>query len=345
VHGRLGSLARFLARRILAAAVVVFVIASSTFLLAAAAQGDFFGVAMGWESPAAARRVREQAGMDRPVATLYGEWLARAVRLDFGTSLKYERPVAGLVAERAANTAVLAVAALALAVLAGIPAGMLTGSDRGRVAGRVAGSVAAGVVRAVSGLFLSVPPLIAAILLVAVAAFTGLAPVGGMTSVTSSAGGWVEWARDVATHVPLPAIALALPFVATLERVQSQAIRQALDEPSMTAALARGLSFRQMLWRHAWRLSAKPVAAVAGPIGGTLLSGSFAVEIVTSWPGLGRLTYDALIWRDIYLAAGCATAAAVFLAAGILASDLLLAWADPRIAMEIDEAALERLAS
>jgi peptide/nickel transport system permease protein len=345
VHGRLGSLARFLARRILAAAVVVFVIASSTFLLAAAAQGDFFGVAMGWESPAAARRVREQAGMDRPVATLYGEWLARAVRLDFGTSLKYERPVAGLVAERAANTAVLAVAALALAVLAGIPAGMLTGSDRGRVAGRVAGSVAAGVVRAVSGLFLSVPPLIAAILLVAVAAFTGLAPVGGMTSVTSSARGWLEWARDVATHVPLPAIALSLPFMATLERVQSQAIRQALDEPSMTAALARGLSFRQMLWRHAWRLSAKPVAAVAGPIGGTLLSGSFAVEIVTSWPGLGRLTYDALIWRDIYLAAGCATAAAVFLAAGILASDLLLAWADPRIAMEIDEAALERLAS
>jgi peptide/nickel transport system permease protein len=267
------------------------------------------------------------------------------VRLDFGTSLKSERPVAGLVAERAANTAVLAVAALALAVLAGIPAGMLTGSDRGRVAGRVAGSVAAGVVRAVSGLLLSVPPLIAAILLVAVAAFTGLAPVGGMTSVTSSAGGWVEWARDVATHVPLPAIALALPFVATLERVQSQAIRQALDEPSMTAALARGLSFRQMLWRHAWRLSAKPVAAVAGPIGGTLLSGSFAVEIVTSWPGLGRLTYDALIWRDIYLAAGCATAAAVFLAAGILASDVLLAWADPRIAMETDEGALERLAS
>jgi peptide/nickel transport system permease protein len=99
----------------------------------------------------------------------------------------------------------------------------------------------------------------------------------------------------------------------------------------MTAVLARGLSHRQMLWRHAWRLSAKPVVAVAGPMAGTLLSGSFAVELVTSWPGLARLTYDALVSRDIYLAAGCATAAAVFLAAGVFASDVLLAAVDPRI--------------
>jgi peptide/nickel transport system permease protein len=87
-----------------------------------------------------------------------------------------------------------------------------------------------------------------------------------------------------------------------------------------------------MLWRHAWRLGAKPVAALAGIIAGTLLSGSFAVELVTSWPGLGRLTYDALVNRDIYLAAGCAAAAAVFLECGIVVSDLLLAAVDPRIA-------------
>ena len=167
---------------------------------------------------------------------------------------------------------------------------------------------------------LSVPPLIAAILLVAFAAATGLAPVGGMTSLALAPAGWLGWTEDVARHVPLPAVALALPFVAMIERVQSQAIAQALAEPSTTAVLARGLSFRQMLWRHAWRLSAKPVAAVAGPIVGTLLSGSVAVELVTSWPGLGRLTVDALVSRDIYLAAGCATAAAVFLSA-----------ADPRI--------------
>ena len=99
----------------------------------------------------------------------------------------------------------------------------------------------------------------------------------------------------MAQHVPLPAIALALPFAATLERVQSQAIRQALAESvDDRGARARGCRSGRCCGGTRWRLSAKPVAAVAGPIAGGLLSGSFAVEIVTSWPGLGRLTYDAL---------------------------------------------------
>jgi peptide/nickel transport system permease protein len=322
-------------RRILSALLVVFIVASATFLLSALAQGDFFNTTLGFDgSSEAAKRLRAQRGLDRPVATLYAEWLAGVARLDFGTSLMYQRPVAPLVVARAANTAVLAVAALAVAIVVGLPSGILTGSR---------GGAAAGLVRAASGVSLSVPPLIAAILLMAVAAFTRILPPGGMTSLASTPAGWLEWGRDVAWHVPLPAIALALPFVAMLERVQSQAIRQALAEPSMTAVLARGLSFRQMLWRHAWRLSAKPVAAVTGPVAGTLLSGSFAVELVTSWPGLGRLTYDALVTRDIYLAAGCATAAAVFLAFAILVSDVLLAAIDPRIASAGEAGALERV--
>jgi peptide/nickel transport system permease protein len=324
VQGRSDALVRFLIRRTLAAALVVFLVGSSTFLLSSAAQGDFFTVLFGFHaSDDAAQHARKTMGLDRPVAALYADWLSHAARLDFGSSLMYQRPVGPLVAGRAANTTVLASSALALALLAGLPLGILTGSRSG---------AAAAVVRAVSGLCLSVPPLIAAILLVALAASTGIVPVGGMTSLASGPVGWTEWIRDVASHVPLPAVALALPFVAVFERVQSQALADALAQPSMTAVLARGLSNRQMLWRHAWRLSAKPVVAVAGPIAGTLLSGSFAVELVTSWPGLGRLTYDALTSRDIYLAAGCATAAAVFLAAGVFASDVLLAAVDPRVA-------------
>jgi peptide/nickel transport system permease protein len=324
VHGRRGALVRFLTRRLLSAVMVVFVAASATLVLSAAADGDYFSIAFGFgRSPRTVASARAALGFDRPVSAIYLAWLTRAARLDFGTSLTHQRPVGPLVAERAARTAVLAIAALAIVTLLGVPFGMLTGSRPGP---------SASVVRAVSSVCLSVPPLIAAILLVAVAAFTGILPTGGMTTLSMEETGWLAWARDVAWHVPLPALALALPFVAMLERVQSQAITQALAEPSMTAAMARGLSYRQMLWRHAWRLAAKPVAALAGIIAGTLLSGSFAVELVTSWPGLGRLTYDALVNRDIYLAAGCAAAAAVFLECGIVASDLLLAAVDPRIA-------------
>jgi peptide/nickel transport system permease protein len=99
----------------------------------------------------------------------------------------------------------------------------------------------------------------------------------------------------------------------------------------VAAALARGLSHGQIVVRHAWRASLRPVCALYGVVIGALLSGSFAVEYVTSWPGLGRLMFAALRARDIYLVAGCAAAGAVFLALGSLISDLLLASADPRV--------------
>ena len=82
---------------------------------------------------------------------------------------------------------------------------------------------------------------------------------------------------------------------------------------------------------------------MGGLLAGTLLSGSFAVELVTSWPGLGRLTYDALVFRDFYLAAGCATAAALLLAVGVLASDLLAAAVDPRVALAPHAAHADRV--
>ena len=126
-------------------------------------------------------------------------------------------------------------------------------------------------------------------------------------------------------------VALALPIAASLERLQSQAMHDALGEPSVRAALARGCSVRRVVWRHALRLSLKPVLAIYGVIVGSVLSGSFAVEIVTSWPGLGALMYEGLVSRDLYLVAGCAAAGSAFLALGILFSDIALALADPRV--------------
>ena len=105
----------------------------------------------------------------------------------------------------------------------------------------------------------------------------------------------------------------------------------ALREPSIAAARARGISASRSTWRHAFRLSLTSVLGVLGIVIGTVLSGSFVVEIVMSWPGLGGLMYDALVARDLYLAAGCAASGAVFLATGILAADIALMTADPRV--------------
>jgi peptide/nickel transport system permease protein len=97
------------------------------------------------------------------------------------------------------------------------------------------------------------------------------------------------------------------------------------------ATLARGVPHSRVVWRDALKASLRPVASVYGLIIGTLLSGSFAVEVIMAWPGLASLMLDALVSRDVFLVAGCAGAGAVFLAFGTLLSDLALAAVDPRV--------------
>jgi peptide/nickel transport system permease protein len=134
--------------------------------------------------------------------------------------------------------------------------------------------------------------------------------------------------------LPVPALALALPLAATLERYQSQALAEANDQRFVAASRARGASEIRALLRHAWPAALRPVLGLYGVMIGSLFSGSFIVEVVTAWPGLGRLMFDALIARDLYLVAGCAAAGAVFLAIGTLTADVLLAVTDPRVRHE-----------
>lgn len=298
----------FLLRRSLAALLLVFAVTSGALLLAQLAPGDYasqFGLPR--EQVAAERH---RLGLDRPLAAQYAEWLTRTITLDLGESFQYQRPVLGLVRERAANTAVLAIAALVVATLLGIPSGIFTGSRRGGAAVRL--------LRGASMVLLSVPPLISSLVLLTVAARTGWLPVSGM-------GG--------PSHFVVPTLALALPIAAMLERLQAQAIGDALNRPPAMAARARGIPDARIVWRHGWRQSLGPILAIYGVVVGSLFSGSFAVEIVTSWPGLGALMQQALMTRDTYLVAGCAAAGAAFLAAGVLAADVAHALADPRTAM------------
>jgi ABC-type dipeptide/oligopeptide/nickel transport system permease component len=150
-----------------------------------------------------------------------------------------------------------------------------------------------------------------------------------MTSA-GAAGGWAGW-LDLLRHLPVPTLALALPLAATLERVQAQALEDVLVQPFVRASRARGVTGRAALLRHAWPASLGPLFGVYSLMVGALFSGSVVVEVVTAWPGLGRLMLDALRARDLYLAAGTAAAAAVCLAAGTLAGDLLHVALDPRL--------------
>ncbi len=313
---------RFLLRRLLFAALLVIAVSSGALLLTRLAPGDVTANLGAFAPPDEVARTRARFDLDRNPVAQWGDWALRASRFDFGDSFLYNRPVGGLIRAAAINTAILAVAALAVATLVGIPLGILTGSRRGALPAAV---------RGLSLVFLSIPPLLTSLFFVFLAARTGWLPPGGMTSVDVVDASWSAWMLDVARHLPLPALALALPLAATFERLQSQAMSEAIHQPFVVAAMARGVMWRQLLLDHAWRASLRSMCAIYGLAIGALLSGSFVVEYVTAWPGLGRLMYEALRARDIYLVAGCAAMGGLFLAFGSVVADLLLFAADPRV--------------
>jgi peptide/nickel transport system permease protein len=315
---------RYLVAR--ACLLVALVLAASSGMVAVTsyAPGDATAESiLGGASPELVARERARLGLDRPPLERVTGWIAHSVRLDFGVSYRYGQPVAGLVATRAAHSALLAGTALLVAIGLAVPLGLLSGSGRFPRLARAIG--------AASLLLFSLPPLLVALTLTVLAVKTGWAPAGGMQS--AGADEWSIGARilDVGHHLVVPVLALGLPLAATLERIQHTAVAAGTSSRHVLAASARGVGLWPLLWRALWRPTASPVASVLGLAAGSLLSGSLAVELVTAWPGLGRLMFEALATRDAPLAAGCGGAAAAFLALWTTLGDVLAWWLDPRL--------------
>ena len=306
----------YLFRRLVFAAFLVFAVSSASLLIVELAPGDYVTGSLGMQAtPEEVAALRARYGLDRPLATQYFDWLSRAARFDFGRSLASGRPVSEMISGAAINTATLAVTALLLATLIGLPLGVFSGTHRG--------GVITGAIRASSVFLLSMPPLLTSLFLIFLAARTGWFPIGGMNTI----GGGVF---DRIHHMVVPVLALALPLSALFERLQAQATSEVVSQPFVLATFARGVPRSRVIWRDALKVALKPIASIYGLVVGTLLSGSFAVEVITTWPGLGSLMLNALRARDVYLVAGCAAAGSIFLAAGTLASDVALAYVDPR---------------
>ena len=298
--------ARLAARRVLASGLLIVLVVSASWLLTSLGPGQ---AAL---APGGFLVDDTQGRSGKSDSGVIGWWRA-AVSLDFGVSTRYQRPVLPLVVQRAGNSALLGGAALLLAISIGIPLGFVSSRS----------TWAAHVVRAASVVLISCPPLVTAMVLTWLAVRAGWQMTG--------AGDVSAW-RDPAALgrvLALPTIAIALPLAATIERLQSRALARVASEPWLDGLATRGLS-PAAIDRHAWRAALPPVASVGGVIAGTVLGGSLAVEVITAWPGLGRLTFDAVLARDAALAAGCAVATSTLVSAAALASDLLVAWADPR---------------
>jgi len=299
-----------LAPRLAAAALVVLGVCTLVFLLVHLVPGDPVEAMLG-EGARPADRVALAAalGLDRPLWDQYLIYLGRLARFDLGQSFVYQRPVAGLLAERLPATLTLAVTALTLALIIAVPLGVLAACRRGRALD--------GAAMTFSLIGSSMPNFWLGPLLIWVFSLgLGWTPVSG---------------REGPASLILPALTLGTGLAAILARMVRSSVLEVLGEDYIRTARAKGLGPMAVLWGHALRNAWLPVLTLVGLQLGALLGGAVITETVFAWPGVGSLMVEAIQGRDYPVVQGCVLLVSLTYVAVNTATDLVYVWVDPRI--------------
>jgi peptide/nickel transport system permease protein len=316
---------RYLARRLAHAVAVLLGVSVLSFLLAEASPGSAFDELMldPQVSPATIDALRDRYGLDRPLVEKYARWLRSLLGGDFGYSVAHNAPVSVLLWPRVRNTLFLTLTAVTLAWMLAIPLGAWAASRRGRWPDRVTAGA--------TTTLLAVPDLLLGLTLLLIAVRTGYFPTGGMVSVGfADLGAW-DKVKDVVAHFFLPVTALTLINMPVLVRHMRASMIDALQSPFMQGGRAMGVPERRLRIRYAWRIAANPMISLLGLSIAALLSASFVVETIMSWPGIGPLLLAAVVARDLHVVVAVVTWSTILLIGGNLLADALLYWADPRV--------------
>ena len=316
---------RLLLTRVLQSVLVAWLVSAGTFVLGQAAPGDPFSVELGDGALAMSAQEREALrahyGLDLPWWQQYGRWVSSVVQGDLGESISFHRPVADLIAERMPASLLLMGSALSIALVLGVGFGVLGAVRSGSWMDRA--------IAWFTTLGISMPQVWVGLMLIHVfAVWLHWLPSGGMTrQFHPTAGGF----SDRAAHLVLPALTLAFAQLAMWSRYQQASLQEVLDQDFVRTARAKGVGETRVVLRHAWRNALLPVATLFGTSLGALVEGSYIVETVFSWPGLGRLGVDAILRRDYPLVLGVALVVSGFILAGNFLADLSYGALDPRL--------------
>ncbi len=316
----------FILRRLLQIFPLLLGISALTFLLLQLAPGDFLNTIV--ENPGISAEtidaMRHRFGLDRPWYVQYGLYLRNVfLHLDFGESFSRHQPVFGVLREGMLNTLLLAVSAALVTWGLAIPLGVWAAVRQYSWVDKALSLIAF--------IWLSIPEVLSGLLLLFLAARTGLFPVGGMRSLDWDTLDPLGKALDLLYHLALPALVVGLVPLASRMRQMRGNLLDVLRLDYVTTARAKGLDEKTVIFKHAVRNAINPLITLFGLTIGALLSGAFVAEIIFSWPGLGRLTLEALTQQDQYLVMGSVLVASTMLILGNLIADILLAVADPRI--------------
>jgi peptide/nickel transport system permease protein len=318
---------RYLLRRILQAIPVLIGITIITFTFMELAPGDAVsGLLMSAEGSSGnvdTEALRARYGLDQPAPIRYVRWLGELLQGNFGNRTLSGKPVIGEIALRLPATVQLMVAAVVLSILIGIPLGVLTAIRQYSAFDySLTGLVFAGI---------SIPSFFAAIAAVYIFAVQlDWFPTSGYSTPGQNYTGLARFG-DLAYHMALPALVLAVESSASIMRYTRASMLDVIRQDYMTTARSKGLSPMVVTVRHALRNALLPVITIIGLRLPSLFGGAIVIEGIFNWPGMGRLYLDGVTTRDVPLIMGMVLISAVVIVISNLVTDLTYALADPRV--------------
>jgi len=312
---------RFLLRRLGGAVVVLAIVAVLVFALTRLASGDPVALLLGDQATAAdIAQARTRYGLDQPLPTQFGLWLGELAQGNLGQSIFLQQPVAQALLDRAEPTLFLALFAVAIAALIGVPAGMAAAIWRGSAADQAVSTVAM--------LGASVPSFWLGLILIQVfAVHLGWFPASGYGDPGTGF-------ADRLLHLALPAVVLGLLNSALIIRFTRAAMLDILGEDYVRTARAKGLAERTVMLKHVLRNALVPIITVIGLTVALMIGGTVVTETVFNLPGVGNLVVRAVLRRDYPVIQGTLLVIAAIYVLINLLIDLLYTVADPRIRLE-----------
>ncbi|MEW6523921.1 MAG: ABC transporter permease [Bacillota bacterium] len=317
----------YVARRLLGTIPMLLLVTFLTFSMMHLAPGGLSAVFIGARVRLEEDRVAimRHYGLDQPFHVRYLRWLGRVIKGDLGYSLRYRRPVLEMIVERIPATLQLTIPSILVSVLVAIPVGVLSAVKQYSLADNLATIGAF--------LFVSSPPFFLGIVSILIfSVHLQWLPISGMSTLGLRHPTFWAFLIDRLRHMIIPAgIVLGLGYTAGLIRYVRASMLEVLRQEYIRTARAKGLSERVVIYQHALRNSLLPVVTILGMWVPFIIGGSMIAEVISAWPGMGRLAVDAVFARDYPLVMGTLLIVAVLTVLGNLMADVAYALVDPRI--------------
>lgn len=316
----------FVGRKLLQLLLTLLAVVTFNFLLFRVLPGDPIQLyaRSGRLTPEAADQLRTLFGLDKPLWAQFWIYLKGLLHGDMGFSLTYRRPVSDIIGERLVNTILLVGAATAIVVILGVVLGATAASRRGS---KMDSSTVFG-----SLVLWSMPTFWVGLLLVfAFGVWWKILPISGISGAGATYTTPLGPAFDVARHLVLPTLTLVLVDIGQFVLITRSSLVDVLTEDFVTTARAKGNPRRRVVWNHGMRNAMLPVVTASALYIGLVVGGAIQVETVFSWPGMGELTYDAVLRRDYPVLEACFLIFAVTVILANFLSDLLYRRLDPRV--------------